>query len=273
MTPRANLIFSTDMLKVSRAVVTQTNVDLHSELWQDGFNSMPCNPATVLDRMCADVANLLATADQTLARIFNSTGDESEAANHESELVLRAESVDAQLVRWPDMLPSNWIPTRVSINTIPQEVIDAGLYRDSCDIYSDIIICSTWNDWRHVRLKVLALVARLGDDDSRSRAVTSIQQLADDICASVPFSLGSRVKPSAMYAGDTCYPCVKGQTVSKAHQQRAAAVGGWCLFLPLKETLHAAKDMRRGQREWVSGQLRRLATVYNIRPVLDNLPT
>lgn len=232
---------------------------------------MPCNPATVLDRMCADVANLLAAADQILANIINCTRDETDTESRETELVLQAEAVDAQLASWPDMLSINWTPIRILTKTIPQEVVDAGVYGNSCDVYSDIVICSTWNDWRHARLKVLALVARLGDNDSRARAVTSIQQLADDICASVPFSLGSRVKPTAMYAGDTTYPSAEGQAVSQAHQQRAAAVGGWSLFLPLKETLHAANNLRRGQREWVLEQLRRLATVYNIRPVLDKI--
>lgn len=253
--------------------MTHTSVDIHSELWQDTSDSTLCNPATILDRMCADVANLLATADQTLAKIFDCTENETGTAIRQSELVLRAESVDAQLARWPAMLSSNWIPTRIFTNTIPEEVVNAGIYRDSCDVYSDVVICSTWNDWRYARLKVLALVARLGDHDSRARAVTSIQQLADDICASIPFSLGSRVKPTAMYAGDSTYPCVEGQTVPKSHQQRAAAVGGWFLFLPLKETFYAAKNLRRGQRGWVARQLERLATIYNIRPILEKFPT
>ena len=230
------------------------------------------NPATLLDRMCVDVANVLAAAHQTSAHIFDYPQGEPHTASNTSDLLLQAELVDARLARWPDMLPSNWNPIHVFVDMIPWDVVDAGLYGDGCDVYSDIIICSTWNDWRRAHLKVLALIARLGNDDSRGRAVIAIQQLADDICASVPFSLGSRVKPSTMYAADATYPCVEGQTVSRAHQQTAAAVGGWSLFSPLKEIVDGGMHLRKGQVEWARGQLIRLAKIYNIRPVLESLP-
>lgn len=265
-------LFHADVLKVARAIATSSFIDGDSELWQDLSDPMPYNPATLLDCMCVEVANLLAHADQTSAKVFDFNHDETRRANDTSDLVRRAELVDAKLAMWPDMLSSNWSPVRVLADAIPQDVVGAGLYGDSCDVYADIIICSTWNDWRQTRLKVLALIVRLGDNDSRAVAITTIQQLADDICASVPFSLGSRVKISAMYAADANYPCVAGQRVSMAHQQRAAAVGGWNLFSPLKGMFHLGMYLRKGQGEWVGRQLIRLATIYNIRPVLDILP-
>ena len=260
-----------DNPQVYRALETSSFVDVDSELWQDASDPLPHNPATWLDSMYVDVANLLAAATRTSADIVNRTQCETDTMNHTSELLLRAELVDAKLATWPDMLPSNWNPIHVFTDTIPWDVVDAGLYGESCHVYPDIIVCSTWNDWRHTRLKVLALIARLGNNDSNVRAAHSIQQLTDDICASVPFILGSRVRTSAMYAVDTSYPCIEGQTVSRAHQQKAAALGGWALFVPLKETLQVEMYLRKGQSAWVRGQLLRLATVYNIRPVLERV--
>ena len=258
--------------QVSRAIATSTFIDVNSELWQDAPESLLHNPATLLDRMYVDVANLLATVDRTPADIIDCTPGEPHRATRSSDLAHRAELVDARLATWPDLLSPNWNPVQVLASAIPWDVVNAGLYGDSCDVYSDIIICGTWNDWRHVRLKVLALIARLGNNDSKARAILSIQQLADDICASIPFSLGSRVKPSTIYAADSTYPSVDGQRVPEAHQQRAAAAGGWLLFSPLKEVWHVGMYLRKGQLDWVSGQLLRLATIYNIRPILDKFP-
>ncbi|KAA6412238.1 MAG: hypothetical protein FRX48_04390 [Lasallia pustulata] len=256
---------------VYRAVETSSFVDVDSELWQDASEPLPHNPATLLDCMYVDVANLLATADQSSSKVFNSTQRETDIADQASQILLRAQYVDAKLATWPDMLPSNWNPISVFTDAIPWDVVDAGLYGDCCDVYPDITICSTWNDWRHTRLKVLALIATLGNNDSNVRAAHSIQQLTDDICASVPFVLGSRLRTSAMYAADANYPCIEGQTVSRAHQQKAAALGGWALFFPLKEILQVGTYLRKDQLAWVLGQLLRLATVYNIRPVLERV--
>ena len=255
----------TDRSKVFRAIATSSPVDITSELWHDPAGQMPYNPATLLDLMSVDVANVLATADQIFGKVNDCAPAETESSTSTSELILRAKAVDAGLATWPEVVPSSWKPIRVYAHAIPQDVIDAGLYGDSCDIYPDIIICSTWNDWRVARLKVLTLIARLDHGDSSIQAVATIQQLVDETCASVPFSLGSRIKPAPMYAADTSYPCVEGQLVTKTHYQTAAALGGWYLFSPFKEMMKVAAYLRRGQREWIRGQLMRLAQVYDIR--------
>ena len=150
-----------------------------------------------------------------------------------------------ELATWPEVIPFSWNPIRVYAHAIPQDVIDAGLYGDSGDIYPDIISCSTWNDWRVARLKILALIARLDHGDSSIQAVATIQQLVDDTCASVPFSLGSRIKPATMYAADTSYPCAEGQAATKRHLQTAAALGGPYLFSQFKEVLNVAAYLRK----------------------------
>ena len=186
--------------------------------------------------------------------------------NEPHELLTRAKAVEAKLAKSIEMIPVHWIPHSVSADNVPQSVIDAGIYGDKCDIYPDIMICSTFNDWRFVRLKVLGLVARLGSNDSCVTAMRTVQRLVDGICASIPFSLGSRTTPGPLYEMKVEYPSLPGCTASKAHHTTACAYGGWYLFAPLKDTMNVARYLRTGQREWLNLQLLRLATMFDVEP-------
>ena len=186
--------------------------------------------------------------------------------NEPHELLTRAKAVDAKLAKWIEMIPVHWIPHSVSADDVPQSVIDAGMYGDKCDIYPDIMICSIFNDWRVVRLKVLGLVARLDSNDSCVPAMRTMQRLVDGISASIPFSLGSRTTLGPLYEMKVEYPSLPGCTASKAHHTTACAYGGWYLFAPLKETMNVARYLRAGQREWLNLQLLRLAAMFDVEP-------
>lgn len=233
---------------------------------------MPRNPATLLDLMSVEVADLLADSAQTPPKVINLSDEEDESSNDANELLERAQAIDASLASWPETLPLHWYPVRVSKDTIPQEVIDAGIYEESCEIYPDIMVCSTWNDWRVARLKVLRLIAKLRFVTSVDRGETGaqiideIQQLVDGICASVPYCLGSRTEPAPLYQADVIYPGLKGRLDSKEHQKTASAYGGWYLFSPFKETMQMGPYIGQGQQEWLQLQLWRLAKLYDIEP-------
>ena len=188
------------------------------------------------------------------------------------ELLERAQALDADLASWPDILPLHWSPVRALAHTIPQEVIDAGIWQDSCDIYPDIIICSTWNDWRVARLRVLRLIAELclasqvERGETRAQTIAIIRQLVDDICASVPFCLGSRTEAVPLYQTEVIYPGIKGHLISKGHAITARAYGGWYLFSPFKETMQLGPYISKAQREWLQAQLLRLAKLYDVKP-------
>ena len=115
-------------------------------------------------------------------------------------------------------------------------------------------------------MKVLDLVARLGSNGSCVAAMRTMQRLVDGICASIPFSLGSRTTPEPLYEMEVENPCLPGCTASKAHHTTACAYGGWYLFAPLKETMNVARSLRAGQREWLNVQLLRLATMFDVEP-------
>lgn len=222
--------------------------------------------------MCVDVANLLADAAHTLPKINDSIDNEDEISIRAHELLERAEATEANLLSWPEALPLHWYPVRVLKDNIPQEVIDAGVYRDSCDIYPDIMVCTTWNDWRVARLKVLHLIAKLYSisnfigDKTGTQVISEIQQLVDGICASIPFCLGSRTEPAPLYEAEVLYPGFKGCLKAKEHRKTALAYGGWYLFVPFKMTMELGEYIGKGQQEWLRLQLYRLAKMYAVEP-------
>ena len=244
-----------------------SNMDLNCPLWKDP-DDMPESPAALLDSMSVEVASLLAAAEQTPTKVVDLEDRELETLSNNCTILLRARSIDTRLATWPDAVPSNWHPVRIAKEQISQKVINAGIYGDSCDIYPDIMICSIWNDYRVARLKVLALITDYDDGEYRSRAVREIQQLADGIAMSIPFSLGSRTKPKALYEANVDFPSLDRCPVPTTHKTVAGAYGGWYLYSPLKEVIKVGHQglLREGQIEWFIEQIMRLAAVYDVVP-------
>ena len=242
-------------------------IDVTSDLLDDE-TGVPQNPGTLLDLMCVEVANLLATTNYSPS---GNTGTETA-----SILLTRAQAVDARLATWPQFIPQTWTPTQVSISNVPKTVITTGFYGKICDIYPDIMVCSTWNEWRVARLMILGFIASLNVNnnnedhnnikEAKHRAIATIQELVDGICASIPFSLGDRTELGNLYEARIQYPSLPDRPVSKAHQKTAGAYGGWYMFAPLKETLKVGMHLRKGQHEWLVGQLWRLAKMYGVTP-------
>ncbi len=236
---------------------------------------MPPNPAILLEVMLVEVANLLADAAHTPSKVIDLNDEEGGSSDGTDELLERAKAIDAGLASWPEILPLHWNPVRVFKDIIPQEVIDAGIYEDSCDIYPDIMICSIWNDWRVARLKVLRLIAKLqlvsslDRGEISARTINEIQQLVDGICASVPFCLGSRTEPTPFYEAEVVFPGVKGRLNSMEHQKTASAYGRWYLFSPFKETMKMEPYISEGQQEWLCRQFLRLARLSDVVPKLS----
>lgn len=241
-------------------------------MWEEDLDDMPRNPATLLDLMSVEAANLLADAAHTPPNIIDLSDEDEESSNGTNELLKRAEAIDAVLASWPEALPLHWFPVRVFKDTIPQEVIDAGIYENSCEIYPDIMICSIWNDWRVARLKVLHLIARLrhvsglDSNDIGPQFIKDIQQLVDGICASVPFCFGSRTDPTPLYQAEVVYPGLEGRLDSKEHGKTASAYGGWYLFSPLRMVMDMKAYISKNQQGWVSLQLWRLAKFSGVVP-------
>ena len=230
------------------------------EIWDDP-GEMPQNPATLLSSIYLEAANVLAFAAKYPA-------PPSSGLLHDevvSDVLFSAEAVEAKFAAWKMQVPAEWWPTTLLRDSAPQEIIDAGFLGDSCDIYSDTSVCDMWNSFRTTRLRILCLIADYDLMDSMHSTVIQIQQTVDEIFASIPFMLGSKVEPAGMYDTEFVYPSLPGKSVSMSHYQKAAAFGGLTLFTPLITLFSFMRYLRGDQKQFALQQFRRLGCLYDVR--------
>lgn len=144
--------------------------------------------------------------------------------------------IDRRLVEWSGEVPLSWLPSRVSGNEcIPLSITQAGLYQSHYHVYLSVQIANSWNR-RHIsRIRVQAVTIAqlslqppsLANYISQAACQNRIQQLIDDICATIPFYLGDRIKPGRIGYKSVQYPHVPGSPVPEAHYQMAPAMGGY----------------------------------------------
>ena len=214
--------------------------------------------------MNVEVANLVAAAELPSNQVEDVTDGEVDPFLYASGLVRRAEAIEARLATWTELVPSNWAYVTVPKIKVPQNVINAGFYGNTCDVYLDIAVSRIWNDWRCARLRILAIVAQNDTQGLRIQVMHTIQQLVDEVCATIPYNLGSKVEPASLY-DEITFPQAKQYPLAKSHSQTSCAVGGWVLLNPLQEMLKVATYLRQGQAQWIGSQLYRLEKIYDVR--------
>ena len=178
--------------------------------------------------------------------------------------------VDMRFYKWSQSVPENWDPIRITRDGNMSPGLQ--LYQDYCDVYSTVFLSTLWNKLRISQIQVKSIMlsclaklpptpSNLADQDICRQA---IQQLADDICAGVPFYLGDRIKAGRTGDGCVTYPCVPGRPPIKDHYHTGPTMGGWSLLLPLVTLTKMRIPLRNGQRGWIAGQMARTARIYNI---------
>lgn len=247
--------------QIGKALARSLPIDDAPEIWDDPSEDMPYNPATSLDFIGRDTANLLARAAE---HGLPSNADSSDREIH-TNIFLEAKALDARYAQWAEQVPTEWLPFSVPRELIPQEIIDAGVNGDYCHIYSHTSVCSTWDTWRVQHIRVLSLIADYEETEAKNDAVLRIQRLADDIHASLPFMLGNKVKASEMHDMDFVYPSILGQSVPASHYQSAAAYGGLTLWVPMRAILDFARYMRGDQILFTIQQFQRIGRLYDVR--------
>ncbi|KAJ5116325.1 hypothetical protein N7456_000673 [Penicillium angulare] len=179
-----------------------------------------------------------------------------------------ATQIDTSLLSWTYWVPSNWSPVTASI--IPQSVRDAGLYNNLCDCYADMWIASTWNTYRDCRvlvqsimLKCLRLLPAKAQYESRAAGIQlTIQKLADEICASVPFFLGSQMESVRMKSSLVQYPFAETRPVTSTHKQSAPLMGAWQVFPCLRNLQTSDLGLPSRQVKWLEEQMNRVLVIY-----------
>ena len=220
------------------------------------------------------------------------------------DLLERSLKLNSRLDNWRLSLPPSWQPYRTedADSAMHYSIRAVGLYNGLCDIYASCSIAHVHNSFRASKIMVLRLIdhaVRQLDGAlptygiSGAEASAEIQSLADDICATVPFFLGSRttftlphehaeyppvpqeLKDTARYLDSTGQPT---DMTDHDHARMAAATGGWLMLGPLMTLMRYSallpKDLswddrhldpirlRSGQRDWVARQAKRVHKIY-----------
>lgn len=220
------------------------------------------NTALRLDELDITLANICAA----VSRISNNDESQERAL----DLLSKAYELDQQYQSWADTAPSGWIVQVSGLECIPLSVQRSGLYQDHCHVYQSIFVAHTFNTYRVSRIKlqeaIVVCLAHLGDNATNTAtlaAYATIQRLADDICASVPYHLGNRMNFARIDDKAVEYPHLRGQLkTDDEHIAGAAAMGGWSLAAQLVKVLKLQTPLRDGQRQWIGGQLQRLVRIY-----------
>ena len=252
---------------VGRALSHTEPVPIHVSTWADMTQDVLKTAGFRLDNLYIEVANL-----QALALRFNSDTTIQDLSI--LSILKKATELDQRLLAWTSTVPDDWAPTRCSgPECISQSVRDAGLYQDYCDIYQSIFVAHIFNSHCCSRIKlqltILTCLRQLNGSNFDIASVTVseiIQELADTICASVPYHLGDRVTPGRIDDKTAQYPHIAGLSVRGGHHVEAAAYGGWFLAAPLSELLSPGVSLRAGQRQWIVRQMQRLMKIYMILP-------
>ena len=215
---------------------------------------------------------------------------------------------------WQNGLPASWLWLGIATESVHYSIRAVGLYNGLCDVYASSAVAHSNNIWRVLKILVHRIIKhclRNIDRASPARYAVSeeevdvqIQSSLDEICASVPFHLGSRTTISLPHEHQE-YPPVPqwlrasaqyvdgfGQPTSMTdvdHVRTAAAVGGWFAMAPLAVIMRYAEPagastinhpkrleplkMRPGQYEWIVGQMKRVQKIYTIPQKPRHIPT
>lgn len=222
-------------------------------------------PGVRLDSINLDLANLKATTALVIQTPSSELRD-----SQIMRLIGEATSIARRFLQWPDSIPESWLPIRISDTAAISPTLQ--LYQDYCDVYKSMFVSSIWNKLRlsqiEVRCAMISLLEHLPPTTAnlsrRQTCETGIQKFADDICASVPYYIGDRIRPGRPGEPGINYPRVPGKPPIMDHYKTGPAMGGWSLLAPLGTLTRMKIRLRGGQRQWIAGQMARTARIYNI---------
>ncbi|KAJ5726262.1 uncharacterized protein N7483_007619 [Penicillium malachiteum] len=249
-------------IKTSRGL--QTPMVPTPEIWPIPQCETPPSPRIFLSSFAAEVVNLR----QSWEKSQSENSDETQV----SIILDKATQIDAKLLSWSYCVPQDWNPIPASI--IPESVRNAGIYHNLCDCYTDMWIASTWNTYRECRILVQSIMLRClhllpskDKDATRESAMQStIQKLADDICASVPFFLGSQTESVRMKTDLVEYPFSETRPVTSTHKQAAPLMGAWQVISRLRNLQRSELGLPPEQITWLEEQVNRVFMIYFQKP-------
>jgi hypothetical protein len=93
-------------------------------------------------------------------------------------------------------------------------------------------------------------------------ATATAHRLADEICASVPFFLGSQLESVRMKTGLVEYPFAETRPASQTHRQIAPLMGAWYVLPCLRNLQAGGLGLPSEQINWLNRQIDRIRAIY-----------
>ncbi|KAL4897563.1 C6 zinc finger domain protein [Aspergillus ambiguus] len=225
---------------------------------------VPQSPSSQLISATSELVNLRRAWN--LATITPGTYNIADISN----IYARAIDFDRHLSPWEHVVPEYWKPMPASI--VPDSVRAAGAYRGRCDCYADQWIASMWNFYRESRLVIqniilncLRLLPETNDTPERIQSmIAQIRDIATDICATVPFFLGSQKDSIHSNPSTIHYPETETRRTTQAHKQAAPLLGGWFVMFHLMNLCSPELCLPEEQLAWIGQQIQRVHRIYNL---------
>ncbi|KAF2719737.1 hypothetical protein K431DRAFT_286374 [Polychaeton citri CBS 116435] len=264
---------------------------------------VPGNFSSILDSIGASVVELQANYMCGVSRHKSYPALEQQCR----AWITEAEHIDRLLRTWAQDMPDQWRPLRLTSRQDFSASVAA--YMSACDIYPSCQIATLWNLWRFHRLLLIKItigairISTLPWDESAGDGrflpstiqTSSIQDLVDGVCHSVPFYLGNRAKQSSLSDftdPEILLPSYHSLTMGDdrmsawhheyddialskdEHHRHIVAYGAWHVVSPLSNLLTLFSDdhggrlvascLRQGQHEWIREQFLRVSTLLRL---------
>lgn len=236
----------------------------------DLASKVPQNVAGQLIPISARAADL-----RGIARIVFGNA-QSPASEHEINRILYlALDIDSQLKRWAETVPDAWLWDSATGFDLPSYIPrDTFIYNERVDYYCDLNVLDIWNSYRARRVMVLSIITdcilKIGPPYNEflahqaNYAFRTTQELIDDLCASVPYSLGTKMFGGVQDQESVEYPYMGMEKFRTVQRRQVGAVGGWYLLENIKGCLSAV-GIWPAQRKWLMRVMVRIGRIYNIR--------
>ena len=232
-------------------------------------SNLPHNTANRLTAISAKAVYAL-----ELARKFSRRPWRFVSEKEIHELLRLALEVNSQLGEWAESAPESWTwQPAAGLNCPTEKPREYFVYGKRIDFYVDLNMAGIWNSYRSTRILILSTVldcisqVKEPIDENllhhTAVAVRTIQELIDDICASVPYHMGTKICAGTIDKACVEYPFTTDAKFLPEQRRKAAALAGWLLLEPLKAGL-SVTSLRRGQKEWIKNQLVRVGRCYKV---------
>ena len=232
------------------------------ESWMEDMKSLPTTSSARLSYHAEEVANLHAAVKLTL--------DSWHLLSEQlaSELLNLLFEADQNLLGWEQDLPEAFFALPAADLSIAN-LTKFEAYANSIDTYADIWVAKTQNSFRMLRIMLQLLIRdvlhRVTIDRPSALPVGPIihfhttQRLVDEVCASVPFFMGTKCVDLDPESVD--FPHALGQAMTEVQRANNMRLGTWFIFAPLYACARCP-DLRPGQSDWIQKQIERLESLH-----------